>query len=111
MKNLPQLTIKPKQNIPSTPLSAKDKTSTPKESNRIKNFWIHKYKSLTIKIYEAKILVDVSVFGKMTTYAKVKLGPVTWQTSIDKNSHMDPKWNEVYFLKEYLQNALILLIV
>lgn len=31
----------------------------------------------------------------MSTYTKIKLGPITWQTNVDKELHMNPKWNEV----------------
>jgi Ca2+-dependent lipid-binding protein len=53
------------------------------------------FKFLTIKIHEASLLVDVSLFGKMTSYANIILGNVKWSTNIDKEFHMNPKWNEV----------------
>jgi len=55
------------------------------------------FKNLTVRIIEAKLLNDVSVFGKMHTFTKIKVGEFLWQTSIDKDSHMNPKWNEVIF--------------
>jgi len=57
----------------------------------------HPYKNLTIRIHEAKLFVDVAVVGKMETFVKIKLGPHEWQTNIDKQFHMNPKWNEVIF--------------
>ena len=56
------------------------------------------FKYLTIKAHEAKLLVDVSLFGKMTTFSKFQIGSLNWKTSIDKESHMNPKWNEVRLL-------------
>jgi len=59
------------------------------------------FKHLTIRVYEAKLLVDVSIFGKMHTYTKIKLGTFVWQTNLDKESHMNPKWNEVICLFDF----------
>jgi len=54
------------------------------------------FRYLAIKVHEAKLLVDVSIFGKMTTYTKLQIGSTTlWKSSIDKESHMNPRWNEV----------------
>jgi hypothetical protein len=55
---------------------------------------ITRFKNLTIKIHEAKLMIDVSVFGKMAAFCKVKIGKMVWQTSVDNSNHMNPKWNE-----------------
>ena len=75
-------------------MSAKDSRINTSERNF--GSYDHLYRYLTIKVHEAKLLVNVAFLGgKMETYARVTFQNQIWKTSIDKLSHQTPKWNEV----------------
>jgi C2 domain len=51
--------------------------------------------SFTIKLFEAKLTVNLAKMGEMQSYVKVLFCGVEWNTSVS-GGHMNPKWREVY---------------
>ena len=50
--------------------------------------------SFTIKLFEAKLSVNLAKMGEMQTYVKVLFGGGEWISSIS-GGHLNPKWREV----------------
>lgn len=50
--------------------------------------------SFTIKLFEAKLNVNLAKMGEMQTYVKVLFGGGEWNSSVSAG-HMNPKWREV----------------
>lgn len=49
---------------------------------------------LYVTVIEGKLLKDKKMFGKMDSYVSIEYQGTCYQTKVDKNGGLTPKWNQ-----------------